>query len=236
MDCCKLRPNDRLTFKAIAAKYNESYFTQVLKGIDITETLIQNIWDEALLECKATKDIEFKKFHEFLIGYFRLKNPEEKHYLKQALKLPFLLKTEADPPYMTRDNFGHVGRLFKFTKKKDNDFIKRVVEVFKADWFYGSIDRVECEKQLKALADKNKNSTPINCIVRYANSRQLCLTYQKKDNVFEHCCIEPADAMSAGGYAKFVTNYYSSKILKHELVSSLRKSFSPYTSPNKKKK
>jgi len=120
-------------------------------------------------------------------------------------------------------------------RKKDNDTIKRVVEVFKADWFYGFIDRVEAEKQLKALADKNKNSTHTNFIVRYANSRQFCFTYQKKDLGFEHSNIEPGLALSSGGYEKYVSNY-KRMVLKHEPVS-LRKSFSPYKSPpNKKKK
>jgi len=134
---------------------------------------------------------------------------------------------------MTRENFGHVGRLFKLTKKRDNDFIKRVIEVFEADWFYGYVDRIEAEKQLNALAKKEKSNLTFY-IVRFATSKQLCFSYPKKDGTFEHSNIDPADALNGGGYRKYVSNYQR-KFLKHERVSSLQKSFTPY-SPNKKNK
>jgi len=123
----------------------------------MTDTLILIIWEKAMKDCKATtKDIEFKKFYDFLLEYFHLeKKPEESHYLKEALRLPTLKKlNEPDPNYISYDDFAILGRLFKLTKKEDESFIKRIVEVFKADWFYGCVDRTEAQRQLDALQKK----------------------------------------------------------------------------------
>jgi len=175
MDCCKRVPSERLTFCKIIEKYK---MNEILKELDKTETEIQNIWKKAISKCKGDKDnIDFKKFLLFLIDYFRLKNKhEEKYYLKEALRLPFFLQLgAADPTSITYDHFGAVGRLFKFIKKKDDGFIQRIVELFKSDWFYGTVDRTEAIKQLEA--NKRKGYF----IVRFANSKQLCFTYQKQD-------------------------------------------------------
>jgi len=182
-----------------------------------------------LSKCKATKDIEFNKFYEYLIKYFTLqKKPEESHYLKEALRLTFFIKSsDPDPSKMTSDNFGVLGRLYKFTKKKDDTFIQRIVEVFKADWFYGYVDRAEVQNQLEALT-KRKSDNCTYFIVRFANSRQFCYTYKKDGNNWENSNIEPDKALKEG-YAKYVSHYQKLKILKHETVVSLQKSFTPYS-------
>jgi len=166
MDCCKRTPKDRLTFRKILDKYEKGQLIDnILKDLDVTETYIQTIWEKASLKCKATnsKDIDFKKFYEFLIQYFHLlKKPEEAHYLKEALRLPFFLKLEQpDPTIMTRENFGQLGKIFMLTKKKDSGFIQRMVEVFKSEWFYGFVDRLEAQNQLEALSKKRKRKLHI---------------------------------------------------------------------------
>jgi len=237
MDCCKRAPNDRFTFRKIIDKYEKSQFPQILKELDLTEILIQTIWEKALKVTKTTtKDnIEFKAFYDYLSNkYFKLqKKPEEAFYLKEALRLPYLLKSgEPDPNLMTRDYFGVLARLFKFTKKKDETFIARIVEVFKADWFYGVVDRMEAQKQLEALAAKKKDSY-IYFIVRFANSRQFCITYKKDANNWENSNIDPAQALKDGGYAKYVSQLQL-KILRHELIPSLYKTFLKCEAPKKK--
>jgi len=131
---------------------------------------------------------------------------------------------------MTRENFGILAGLFKFTKKKDDTFLQRIVEVFKAPWFYGSVDRAEAEKQLEPSAKKQTDY--IYFIVRFCNAKKFCFTF-KKDNKWEHCNIEPADGFSEGGYDKYVLKYRP-KTMKHEPISSLQKTFAPYTAVNKK--
>jgi len=233
MDCCKLKPNDRLNFHKIIKDKEKSKFPEILKDFDLTETLIEEIWDKALKEYK-TKEIEFSKFHEYLIKYFKLeKKPEDAYYLKEALRLPFLLKLgEQDPEYMTRDNFGILARLFKVTKKNDDSFTTRIVEVFKADWFYGGVDRIESQKQLEHFS-KKKSDGSTYFIVRYAGQKQLCFTHQKDAKTWEHSCIETSTAISKEGYSKYVTQYQTRLRLKHEPVTSLYKTFNPYA-PTKK--
>jgi len=182
MDCCKLKPADRLSFRKIIDK-EKKIFPEILRELDLTETLIEDIWDKALKEYN-TKDIEFSKFHEYLIKYFKLeKKPEEAYYLKEALRLPFLLKLgEQDPKYMTRDNFGILARLFKVTKKNDDSFTTRIVEVFKADWFYGSVDRNESQKQLEYLTKKKNLTVPHTLLFAMLTQGNFVLLTRKIQN------------------------------------------------------
>jgi len=204
--------------------------------LDVTETITDNIWEKALKDCKAkTKDsIEFKKFNDFLVEYFHLKKkPEEAHYLKEALRLPYFLKLGVpDPTYITRDNFAVLGRLFKFTKKADESFIQRIVDVFKADWFYGGVDRNEAQKQLEAVQKSKSEGTYF--IIRFANSQQLCFTYKKDANNWDNSNIEASQALK--GYVNYINQYTApqQKVFKHEPVKTLQKTFSPYQSPKKK--
>jgi len=226
VECCKRAPNERVTFRKIIDKHEKVQFPQILKDLDLTETLIQSIWESALKECKVTKDIEFKHFYDYLTKYFKIKKPEEAYYLKEALRLPFLLKLgEPDPTYMTRDNFGILAKLFRFTKKTDDTFIARIVEVFKSDWFYGCVDRMEAQKHLDVLQQKKSDGLRY-FIVRYANSRQFCFTYKKDENNWENGNIEPIQAVK-DGYAKYVSQFHL-KLLRHELIPALQKTFNPY--------
>jgi len=205
------------------------------KQIDITESIIQKIWEDALVQCeeKETKDIPFKTFYPYLIEYFSLKEkPEEAHYLKEALRLSFSLKaSQPDPSKITLDNFGVIVRLFNFCKEKDEGFIKRMVEVFNADWFYGCVDRMDAQNQLAALTKQRKLSNMMYFIVRFANSKQLCFTYQKKDGSWENANIDPNIACTNQGYVNYVKQY---SILKYEDVS-IQKTFTQYK-PNVNKK
>jgi len=235
MECCKLKPSERGSFRKIIEK-EKVRFSEILRELDLTETLIVEIWDKASNEYK-TKDIEFSKFHEYLIKYFSLeKKPEEAYYLKEALRLPFLLKLGVqDPKYMTRDNFGILARLFKFTKKNDVSFVTRIVEVFKADWFYGGVDRMESQKHLEHLT-KNKPDGSTYFIIRYASSKQLCFTFQR-DAKWENSVIETSTAISKdGGYSKYVEQFKTRVQLKHEPVTTLYKTFKSYgvSTPTKK--
>jgi len=143
--------------------------------------------------------------------------------------LPYFLKLgQPDPTKMSRVNFSSIGRLFKFTKKKDDTFIQRIVEVFKADWFYGSVDRNDAQNQLEAFSNK-KTDHHNYFIIRFANSKQLCFTY-KANNNWENSNIEP-DLAFKEGYSKYVSKYQPLKMvvsLKHEAVPSLQKTFLPY--------
>jgi len=226
MDCCKPSPKDRLTFREIIGKYDQKSVLQILKELDLTETLIESIWSSEL-KCKE-QYIDFNTFHAELIKYFRIqKKPEAIHYLKEALRLPFFLKFgQPDPLHMTRDKFGVIGRIFRFTKQKDDGFIERIVELFKSDWFYGCVNREEAQKQLEAFS--KKKSDGIHFIVRFSNSNQLCFTY-KNANIWENSIIEPDRVFTKEGYAKYVEQYQQrSKFNKHEVVPSLQKTFSPY--------
>jgi len=215
MYCCKLSPKDRLTFREIIDKYPKCV-SQILKDLDLTETLIESIWSTEL-KCKETY-IEFNTCHDYLIKYFRLqKKPEAVHYLKEALRLPFFLKSgQPDPPNMTRDKFGVLGRLFRFTKQKDDGFIERIVELFKSDWFYGCVDREEAQNQLEAFA-KKKSDGHIYFIVRFSNSNQLCFTHKNANNGWENSIIEPDRVFTKEGYVKYVEQYQQQKVLKHEV-------------------
>jgi len=230
IECCKLAPSNRSSFSKIRDKYEKSQ-PQILKKLDLTETLIETIWKKALKKTnlpQTTKEIDFKQFYDFLVNkYFKLqKKPEESHYLKEALRLPFLLKPgEPDPNFMTRDNFGILARLFKFTKKSDDTFITRIVEVFKAEWFYGFVDRNDAQKQLEFLANKKKSNYTY-FIVRFANSKQFCFTYKKEAN-WENSNIDSEQVLKVGGYAKYVSTYQL-KVLKHEPILSLHKAFVPF--------
>jgi len=163
LECCKRDPKERPTFRKIIDKYEKKLFPQILVELDLTESLIQEIWDKAAEHCKLPKnprEIEFQQFYEFLVKYFALnpeKKPEEVYYLKEALRLPFFYKLgQSDPKNMPRDNFGILARLFRFGKKKDETFIQRIVEVFKSDWFYGTVDRTEAQNKLEDLAKRKK--------------------------------------------------------------------------------
>jgi len=241
MDCCKKKPDERLTFSKIIDKYVKTqYFKEILKELDATENIILYIWENALKAGSPTlpkenKEIEFTKFYDFLIKHFRLKKPEEIYYLKEVLRLPYFLKLGVpDPPTMTRENFAVIGSLFKFTKKRDDSFIERMLEVFKAEWFYGTVDRLEAQKQLEALT-KSKNSTTPYFIVRFANSKQLCFTYKKKDGNWDHSNIEPGVALERESYAKYIEWWAQTNRIKHDPVTSLQKSFQPYNPPKKNK-
>jgi len=225
--------------KIVELTDKENFFSDILKQLDFTETVIKDIWQEAEKECKEkiskegkeTEVVGFEKFYQFLSDKYLVldKNSDRPHYLKQALRLPILLKaTEPDPKYITCDNFGTVCRLFKFTGEKDKEgFIQRIVEVFKAEWFYGCVDRPEVEKQLELYASK-KDSSAFYFIVRYANSKQLCITFRKGSKSFEHANVDPVIAMREGGYFDYVKNFQKTK-LKHELIPTLVKTFKPYS-------
>jgi len=124
---------------------------------------------------------------------------------------------------MTRDNFGVLGRLFKFSKKKDDSFIERIVELFKADWFYGCVDRAYSQKQLEAL-QANKKDGYQYFIVRFANNKQLCVTYFTK--TWENRPIDCGYALKEG-YVKHVTYVTQTKVMKHETVPTLQKTYQP---------
>jgi len=68
-----------------------------------------------------------------------------------------LKQGQDDPKNITLENFRIVCNIFKLSKNKDDTFIRRIVEVFKAEWFYGSVDRLESQRQLEVQADKKKN-------------------------------------------------------------------------------
>jgi len=92
IDCCKIIPKDRSTFRKILDKYEKSAPPSIIKELDVTETIINSIWTTALTKFKATNDIEFGPFYDFLVKYFKLSKPEEYHYLKEALRLTFFFK------------------------------------------------------------------------------------------------------------------------------------------------
>jgi len=242
MDFCKRTPSDRLTFRKIIDKFEKNQSqNQILKELDFTETLIQIIWEKAKEDCKATNDIEpidFNMFYLFLFGYCQVKKPEEAHsyYLKEALRLPYFLKLgEPDPKYMTRDNFGVIARLFKLTKKNDDSFLQRIVDLFKEDWFYGGVDRIEAQRQLEATQRKKSDGTYF--IVRFASSKQLCFTFKKDEKEpqdWENSTIDTNNALKPG-YAKYISQFVLLKGLKHDPIAAL-KTFKPCPTANKKNK
>jgi len=244
LNCCNPNPENRLSFsKIVEISEKDNFFPQILKELDLTEVVINTIWNEALKSLEVSKDtFKFKDFHKFLVKYLALdKKPEEAHYLKQALRLTYFIKSsEKDPPNIPRENFTIVCRLFKFANENDKEgFVQRIVEVFKADWFYGSVDRMDAQKQLEDLTNKKK-SPLMYYIVRYSNSKQFCITFPRKEkdpkgNIWEHAIIDADLAVKDGGYFKYVTNFKQT-LLKHETVPTLVKTFKPYSKTKKTKK
>jgi len=232
-DCCKRDPSQRLSFSKIIQKYDKAKLTNILSELDITAGITTEIWKAATSD---GKEIPFKKFIEFLVDYFSIKpDTEEHHYLKEALRLPSLLKQQApDPQTITFEQFSIICQLFKINKEKDDGFIKRIVEVFKADWFYGCVDRTDAQNKLERFKAKKGSSgwfssPPVLFIIRYANSKQLCFTYQKKDGTWENSNIDPNIAIQDNGYVQYITKYQKSMLgLKHELVPHLQKTFSSF--------
>jgi len=61
----------------------------------------------------------------------------------------------------------------------------------------------------------------------------LCFTYQKQDGSWENSNIDTHQALD--GYAHYVS-IYTANVLKHVPVTSLQKTFLPYSPPNRKEK
>jgi len=182
LDCCKPDPSQRISFKEILEK-SDKLFPKILVELDVTESISQKIWDDAILQLKPQEKgiLDFKGFFKFLCDkYFILKpKTEERHYLKAALRLPYMLKQgQDDPKNITLENFRIVCNIFKLSKNKDDTFIRRIVEVFKAEWFYGSVDRLESQRQLEVQADKKKRTlTTLLCAMPIPGN---CVLHTKK--------------------------------------------------------
>jgi len=218
MDCCHLEPSKRSPFHEIKKKIQ---YPQILQELDKTESLTEKIWGEAT----KSDHMPFNSFYIFLSKYFGLKkNTEEAHYLKELLRLSFTLKVgETEPANMTYDNFRVICRLFKINQERDKGFIERMIEVFRSDWFYGYVDREDAQKQLDALAiSKKKKDPPTNYIVRFANSKKLCVTFKKKDGTWENANIEPHVAMEHCGYISYVNEYATKMNITYEQIHLLK--------------
>jgi len=242
LNCCK--PENRLSFgQIVKISEKDDFFPQILKELDLTETVINKIWELAVkfpLEVVSKDTFKFKDFYEFLVKFLILEDkPEEAHYLKQALRLTYFIKaSEKDPQNIPLENFSIVCKLFKFANENDKEgFVQRIAEVFKADWFYGSVDRMDAQKQLEDLTTKKKCNS-MYFIVRYSNSKQFCITFLRKEKDpkgnpwWENAIIDPALAVKDGGYVNYVTNFKPS-LLKHEPVPTLAKTFKPYKKEQK---
>jgi len=111
---------------------------------------------------------------------------------------------------MTQEYFMIVCDLFKIYKLSDNDFIRRIVDTFKEDCFYGCIERESAERLIKDQESTHFFSflIPTYYIVRYARSKRLTITYKKKDQKdWNHCIIEPFSAMKENGYSRYFSRY-----------------------------
>jgi len=114
--------------------------------------------------------------------------------------------------------------------------------VFKADWFYGCVDRDDAQKKLETLTNNKRGllSPPVFFIVRYANSKQLCFTFQNLDGKWENSNIDPNLAFQDNGYVKYVTQFqknmeakmnqhiWNSHKFTHETVPNILKTFKPF--------
>jgi len=225
LDCCKCDPSKRLTFSQLFGNKN-TFNETILKELDLSLKLADEIWKEAMQNEKDAKEIEFKEFFQFLLQKFALKeNNEQSHYLKQAIRVIYTKKpNDNDPSTMTLDHFRTLCRLFALTEH-DEDFIRRIVEVFEAPWFYGCVERTDAENQL-TLANKKKTENYF--IVRYASSKKLCFTFQMKNLPFDHQNIEFNDAVKSDGYVNFVHAYTKKKGLIHTPITGLPKTFKPF--------
>jgi len=254
-DCCKKDPSQRLTFNQITDKYEKlKQFHNILEELEKTDAIIEEIWNDAMSICTASnRGFEFNSFFSFLIEHFSLtqeKHEEQRYYLKQALRLPFgRMPLNRDPDYISREYFGIVCNLFKFTDAKDPGFIERILDVFKAEWFYGCVDREDVQRKIEDKSQKdmrgssgwiqsilslsgNSTISPVNFIVRYANSKRFCFTYKMKDTWY-HNNIEPQDAYKRHGYSNFVSEYAKATLswptpLKYTVIPNIEKSFVPY--------
>jgi len=253
LDCCKVNPDQRLSFEQLEAKYDskeDDLFAKILKELDNTANVTNKIWNDAISSKKVTQKaqegVQFNKFFEFLTDdCFKLANPEGQHYLKQALRLPFWLKpNDEDPKYISREQFDKVCFLFKFTKEDEksgyNNFIKRIVDIFSRKWFYGSVVR----ENVQAALDKKSplclsfnwwNATTAY-VVRYSNQGQFCITFKNKNDPggFENATIDPTAALNEDGYRSYISKYKRGQqksrniYLKYDQKTDLERSFNQF--------
>jgi len=197
--------------------------------MDTTKGITEDIWEKRnkVKVPQNRKHIEFNEFYDFLQAYFKIKNPEEAHYLKEALRMVYRSKVQsADPITMSHQKFEVLCNIFQFTESNDPWFIKRIVQLFEQDWFYGAVDRIQAQE---SISKKKKDIF----IVRFSNYDKLCITFKdnkKKD--WEHAVIDDV-AWTTSGYKCYIEDFAKQSGLEHENIS-LEKTFKPFEK-NKRK-
>jgi len=131
-----------------------------------------------------------------------------------------------DPDTMSFDRFAALCKLFKFTEPNDPWFLKRIVQLFQQDWFYGYVDRVKVQEQINKLPTSNK------FIVRYSNMDRLCFSFKYKDEKgkvnWEHAIIEENAAWKKSGYKSYVEEFATQKGIEHDKKLNLERTFNLY--------
>jgi len=181
---------------------------------------MKEIWDTQFkIKHNNNGSVPFEEFFKYLANYFTLSpNTEGYHFLKQALRMASNRSTgQPDPTEITLNEFKIVCELFRFSKAKDEVFIKRIVELFKQEWFYGFPDRKTTQEILAkakasgGLMDKlwHNNKTPY--LVRYSLAeKQFVISYYdetSKKEKFTHASIPPTEAWLKQGYVNYVDNF-----------------------------
>jgi len=225
---CKIVPSERLSLSKFENENCKGEpFLEILKEMDATKGITNQIWEKAmkLAETKSKyheneKSIEFNEFYNFLQDYFKINNPEEAHYLKEALRMVNRLQN-GDPKTMSYQKFEILCNIFQFTEPNDPWFIKRIVQLFKQDWFYGAVDRGQAQVSISKNSSKKEKF-----IVRFSNNDKLCITFkdkEKRKDGWEHAVIDDA-AWTASGYKSYIEDFAKTKGLEHENID-LEKTF-----------